>query len=79
MTWNRNLKDTPPPTNQRIKVSDGEIITIARCLLEEDHIIWIFDNVNSKDITIDWWMELPELPPKIVREKNELDIHPELL
>lgn len=70
MTWTRNFKDTPPPTNQRVLVSDGEIITIARRIVEEDHIIWIFDNLNSKDITIDWWKTLPKLPPRIVKEIN---------
>ena len=42
-----------------------ELTEHEQCIVDEQSITWLFDNQNSKDINILWWLELPELPPKI--------------
>ena len=65
MIWNRNINDSLPQDNERLLVSDGEIITIANKITQENQVIWFFDNPQFKDLQIFWWAILPELPPKI--------------
>lgn len=67
MEWKRNLGESAPPANTRILVSDGEIITIASYILSENHLNWIFENANYKNMEIDWWKELDVLPMKIIK------------
>jgi len=58
--WNR-LSKVQPAQNERVLVSDGEVIVIARKV--EDH--WIFDCGASKDMIILNWTYLPNLSEKI--------------
>jgi hypothetical protein len=67
MEWKRNLGESAPPANTRILVSDGEIITIASYILSKNHLNWIFENANYKNMEIDWWKELDVLPMKIIK------------
>lgn len=67
--WNRSTI-SEPPKNQRILVSDGEVIVIANCINDGEHDMWFFDNPNMKDMQIVWWKDLEETPPKI---ENHLD------
>lgn len=61
--WKRkDLLDCMPPEGERVLVSDGEIITIARYVKSDNHINWFFDLVK---IEVDWWQELPPRPKKI--------------
>ena len=51
-----------PPEDKRVLVSDGEMISIARYNVDDQHIIWFFDRSESKDMKIIYWMELPPMP-----------------
>jgi len=55
-----------PTENERVLVSDGETVVIARYILSDSHINWIFDEESHKDIKIDWFQDLPSEPPVIV-------------
>ncbi len=57
-----------PPKNIRVLVSDGEIITITRYIIDGQNTYWLFDAAQMKDIVPQYWMELPQLPPKIITE-----------
>lgn len=70
MNWKRNIESSRPPENERVLVSDGEIISIASYIVENNNITWLFEKSSFKDIKIFWWMNLPELPPKINKESN---------
>lgn len=63
--WNR-LSETQPEQNERVLVSDGQVIVIARKVT--DH--WMFDSGCGKDMVISYWIELPKLPEII--EKIDL-------
>jgi hypothetical protein len=71
MEWN-NITETPPPVNKRIIVSDGEIITIAQCVVDNTHTIWIFDESKFKELEVKWWMPLPKLPLNYNEEIHQL-------
>ena len=62
--WKRIIVEYPPE-GVRVIISDGEIIAIAQYVMSDSHRNWIFDNSNFKCMNIDYWMELPSLPPKI--------------
>lgn len=66
MEWNRYLSEALPPNNQRVMISDGEVIAIAQYVRSDNHLNWIFDNESFKDMRIEWWAVLPTLPMKIV-------------
>jgi hypothetical protein len=70
MQWKRNLSESEPFNNQRLLVSDGEVITFAKHIKSENHHNWFFENENLKGIDIDWWMEEPPLPPKILKDSK---------
>ena len=62
--WKR-ISINLPPEGERVLISDGEIIAIAQYVISDSHINWLFDNSNFKCMKIDYWWELPKLPPKI--------------
>ena len=67
--WNRYIKNESMPTEgERCLISDGIIETIARYHLSDNHIVWHFDCESFKDMNIDWYMELPKLPPIVNKE-----------
>lgn len=70
--WNRILPETMPHPNQRVLVSDGETTAIAQYCIDHDSVVWLFDNPSLKDITLTWWQELPDEPPKVQTVSNEL-------
>ena len=61
MEWILNKVDSLPPKNQRILVSDGEVIVIAQLV----DSYWIFDNSGLKDMEVIWWATLLSMPPQI--------------
>lgn len=65
MKWNRNIVDNLPPEGLRILVSNGEITTIAYYINSDNHKNWFYENPSYKDIKVEWWMILPDNPPKI--------------
>jgi len=68
VNWNRYTHASPPPKHERVLISDGETITIARQMPDNSDsnvFYWIFDNQNAADIQVKWWTTLPELPPVI--------------
>ncbi len=70
-SWTRLTKDSMPPEGTNVFVSDGTTITQAYFILSDNHINWFFHNSAYKDIIIDYWMPMPPLPPKIVKEPIE--------
>ena len=72
MNWNRyNISGSIPPENKPILVSDGDTITTAYYIMTDEHITWFFQNPGFKDMDIDWWQDLPKLPPKINKTPQE--------
>lgn len=67
--WYRNLPISAPPQSKRILVSDGVVQVIAQ---KVDDVNWIFDSEAHKDMRIDWWKELGELPEKILTAETDL-------
>ena len=70
--WTRYVpNESMPRENTRVLVSDGELVVIARYLINNNEIIWLFDEESHKGIKIDWFQALPEEPPKIVSGSAE--------
>lgn len=64
--WTRFIpNESMPDEYERVLVSDGETVVIARYILNDDKIVWFFDNETHKDITINWFQSLPSEPPII--------------
>ena len=61
--WNR-LTTNIPPANTRVIVCDGITETVARYVINGEHIEWIFDSAAFSDIKIKYWQSLPPLPPE---------------
>jgi len=68
--WKRIDNDSMPQQGTRVLISDGETITIAYYMLSQEHINWFFDNEQLKDLDIQWWSNLPDLPPRIKRAEE---------
>lgn len=68
--WNRVDNNSMPHEGLRVLISDGETITIAYYMLSQEHINWYFDNDQLKDLDIQWWCNLPDLPPRIKRAEE---------
>jgi hypothetical protein len=65
--WSRYIpNESMPVEHQRVLVSDGETVVIARYVLTDSHINWLFDEESHKDIKIEWFQSLPPEPPVIV-------------
>lgn len=73
MQWTRYTSDTCPPYNKRILISNGEIITIANLINDGNESVWIFENSNFKGLPVNWWRELPPMPPVITTQSAVLN------
>lgn len=51
---------------ERVLMSDGNIIVISYYILTDNHINFFYTNQSIiDDFDPQWWMPLPDLPPKI--------------
>ena len=62
--WKRYSVELPPE-GIRFIASDGETVFIARYVISDNHINIICDCEAFKDVKIDYWQSIPQLPPKI--------------
>jgi hypothetical protein len=68
--WNIYNAYNMPPENTRVLISDGNVTIIGHYVLSENHINWFFNETELKDLDIQWWKHLPELPPPLKRPEE---------
>tara|TARA_R110000868_G_scaffold205093_4_gene453383 strand:- start:439 stop:672 length:234 start_codon:yes stop_codon:yes gene_type:complete len=68
--WNIYNTNNMPPENTRVLISDGNVTVIGHYALSENHINWFFNETELKDLDIQWWKYLPELPPALKRAEE---------
>ena len=71
--WTRFIpNESMPQKNERVLISDGEHIVIARLIEDsETNLIWIFDNPTHKCMDVVWYQTLPDNPPIVQQSHNE--------
>lgn len=73
-SWTRINQDSMPIEGNRVLLTDGETVVTAHYVLSDEHVNWFFDNPAFKDLDVQWWMELPTLPPRIKTHQNSAGI-----
>ena len=74
----KDIKESIPPENYSVLITDGIIVVVAYWEWKYHEVpVWQADAIGGYDVEFDWkdeeiiaWMEIPELPQKFRRNKK---------